>query len=373
MKKTTVIVSEIVGVMLIGLCAESRSGDQSPNVGTAHPIDSSYRLVWQDEFTGNRLDRSRWVPEDDTVLGQYGHGNGEAQAYLDAEGETFYVKDGYLTIVASYSPGKEYPLRDGPGGRFLRNIDHQPFRSAKLSTRKLASFTYGIIEARIRNPTDVAGRHTAIPVWPAFWLLPEAKKAPYSGYWDQAAARKKRKWAHSVWPYSGEIDVMEMSGRATRLYHAGAVYHKDPVNWTAGHIGWYSHYRRLDGAIDPRQWIADQKLDATLQATAGEDSYPQKFHVYGCHWTKEKIIFMLDGKEWGPGLDLTEKTKFGGRNVYNDYPFYLILNQAIGGNYFGVWGPEDPGPDKAGKNELYHFDLFPQSMHIDWVRVYQQQ
>jgi len=38
---------------------------------------------------------------------------------------------------------------------------------------------------------------------------------------------------------------------------------------------------------------------------------------------------------------------------------------------FGVWGPNDLGPDKKAKNELYDFDLFPQFMHIDWVRVYQ--
>ncbi|MGB2501746.1 MAG: hypothetical protein ACPIA2_18770, partial [Mariniblastus sp.] len=69
---------------------------------------------------------------------------------------------------------------------------------------------------------------------------------------------------------------------------------------------------------------------------------------------------------------LTNETKFGNRKIYNNYPFYLILNQAIGGNYFGVWGPNDPGPDKVAKNELYDLDLFPQSMDIDWVRVYQQ-
>ena len=82
---------------------------------------------------------------------------------------------------------------------------------------------------------------------------------------------------------------------------------------------------------------------------------------------------MLNHKEWGQGLDLTDTKKFGGRNIYNDYPFFLILNQAIGGKYFGVWGPNAPGPDKAGKNELYDYSLFPQSMQIDWIRVYREE
>ena len=343
-----------------------------PVLSDPHSSDGSFRLVWQEEFNGTKLNRKKWVAEDDPVIGQYGHGNGESQAYLDAEGDTFFVKDGKLTIVARYAPDAAYPLREKPYGKIKHNIDHQDFKSAKLTTAKLHSFTYGIFEARIKNPIGVDGKGTAIPVWPAFWLLPEAKTAPYSGYWDKAAADNKREWARSTWPYSGEIDIMEMSGRATRLYHAGAVYHKTSNNWTVGNIGWYSHYRRYDGVINPKQWIADQKLDSSLQATTGQKSYISDYHIYGCKWTRDRIIFMLDGKEWGPGLPLTNPSRFGGKKMYRDYPFYLILNLAVGGNYFGVWGPDSPGPDKKAKNELYDFTLFPQQMHIDWVRVYQQ-
>lgn len=38
----------------------------------------------------------------------------------------------------------------------------------------------------------------------------------------------------------------------------------------------------------------------------------------------------------------------------------------------GVWGPDNKGPDKKDNNELYDFELFPQYMYIDWVRIYQQ-
>lgn len=367
------VLTSLIISLAVAWSPECLAAEKAIKMGIAHPVYPTYKLVWHDEFSGKKLDRTKWAPVDDTAIGRYGHGNGEAQAYVDAEGETFYVKDGKLTIVAQYAPDKKYPLRDNPHGKLTKLINHQPFRSAKITSEKLASFTYGIIEARIKNPSDKSHKLTAIPVWPAFWMMPEKKTAPYAGYWDKAAADNKREWTYSSWPYSGEIDIMEMSGRATRLYHAGAVFHKSPKNWTAGHIGWYSHYRRIDGAIDPKQWVADQRLDGSMQPKPGEDSYPQDYHVYGCKWTKEKIIFMLDGKEWGPGLDLTDKSKFGGRAIYNNYPFFVILNQAIGGNYFGVWGPNDPGPDKKGKNELYDFKRFPQYMHIDWVRVYQKE
>lgn len=341
-----------------------------PTIGSPHATDAAYKMVWHDEFTGTQLDRSKWTAEDDAEAGEYGNGNLESQVYLDREGETFFVKDGKLTIAAFHKPGVKYPVKKD--GEVIKEIDTMPFQAAKLKTEELHSFTYGIFEARIKNPTDASGKYTAIPAWPAFWLLPEKATAPWSGYWDQESLKKKWEWAHSTWPYSGEIDIMEMSGRANRLYHGGVVYHNSPKRYTVGHITWYSHYQTVDGVIDPKRWIHDQKVVPELQAAPGEKSFAQDYYLYGCKWTKDKIIFMLNGKEWGPGLDLTDTKKFGGRKMYNDYPFHLILNLAIGGSYYRVWGPDFHGPDKEGDNELYDLDLFPQYMHIDWVRVYQK-
>jgi len=89
--------------------AEGKAGNEGvdkkfPSLGDAHRTDKSYTLVWQDEFTGNKLDRKKWVAVDDAKIGQYGHGNGESQTYLDAEGDTFFVKDGRLTLVAHHAP-----------------------------------------------------------------------------------------------------------------------------------------------------------------------------------------------------------------------------------------------------------------------------
>ena len=358
-------------LLILALALPSLSAEE-PAIGSPHPSHPGYKLVWQDEFSGNKLDRNKWRAVDDPTRGAYGHGNGEAQAYLDAEGRTFRVKGGRLTITAHHDPKAVYPLRDTPSGPVTKKTSGQDFASAKLTTEKLHSFTYGIVEARIRNPLADKGGKTAIPVWPAFWMLPETSTAPYDGYWDKTALDEKREWARSTWPYSGEIDIMEMSGRATRLYHAGAVFHTSAKRWTVGHIGWHSHYRRYDGAIDPKQWIADQKLHGSLQPRPGQKSYVSGYHTYGCKWTADQIIFMLDGKKWGPGLKLGDHTRFGGKKIYRNYPFYLILNLAIGGNYFGVWGPEDPGPDKKRPNELYDFTQFPQSMQVDWVRIYQK-
>ena len=103
-----------------------------PALGDPHSSDESFRLVWKEEFSGTKLDRKKWVAEDDSAIGQYGHGNGESQAYLDAEGDTFFVKDGKLTIVARHAPDAQYPLREKPYGKLKHNIGQQDFKSAKL-------------------------------------------------------------------------------------------------------------------------------------------------------------------------------------------------------------------------------------------------
>ena len=107
---------------------------KSPGLGAPHQSDNSYTLVWQDEFTGTRLDRKKWQAVDDTRAGKYGHGNGESQVYRDMEGTTFQVGNGVLSITAHHVPGKKYPLRnkyDGPIKNHVANLD---FTSAKLTT-----------------------------------------------------------------------------------------------------------------------------------------------------------------------------------------------------------------------------------------------
>ena len=44
--------------------------DKFPALGDVHHTDKSYRLVWQEEFSGTKLDRKKWVAVDDPKVGQ---------------------------------------------------------------------------------------------------------------------------------------------------------------------------------------------------------------------------------------------------------------------------------------------------------------
>jgi len=127
------------------------------------------------------------------------------------------------------------------------------------------------------------------------------------------------------WPGCGEIDVMENIGEA-------------------GHVYSTLHGPGYSGA---------KGISAPYELPAGE-AVNTDFHVYAVEWEPERIRFYLDDRlivERTP-KDLPPGTKW----VY-DHPFFLILNVAVGGEWPGY--PDDT-------------TVFPQSMLVDYVRVYRK-
>lgn len=129
---------------------------------------------------------------------------------------------------------------------------------------------------------------------------------------------------YGIWPASGEIDIMEARGSNT--------------NEIVGTIHYGNEYWEFN----------DQYFDSDTV------DFSQDFHVYSVHWTDQCIQFYVDGKELGNpntrSTTLPQTWPF-------DQPFHLILNVAVGGNY-------DGDPDATTQ--------FPQTMEVDYVRVYQE-
>lgn len=176
------------------------------------------------------------------------------------------------------------------------NWDQNKYTSAKLVTKGLQSWKNGKVEVKAKLPK---GRGT----WPAIWMMSENMKE---------------------WPDDGEIDIMEHVGYNPGFVHASV------------HTKKYNHI------------INTQKTDTIVVNDVSE-----KFHVYKMDWSPEKIDMYVDDTKYYTYIN-TEKT-------YEawpfDQPFYLILNQAVGGNWGG----------KEGVDE----NIYPQKFYIDYVRVYQ--
>jgi beta-glucanase (GH16 family) len=127
------------------------------------------------------------------------------------------------------------------------------------------------------------------------------------------------------WPKSGEIDIMEYLG-----------HERDTVLGTIhyGHDFWR---------------FRSQKLGTR----PNEPDLSQEFHVFTALWTKQCIQFQMDGINIGEPN--TRSTTLPTTYPF-DQAFHMILNVAVGGNLPG-------NPDGTTQ--------FPQTMEVDYVRVYQ--
>ena len=126
------------------------------------------------------------------------------------------------------------------------------------------------------------------------------------------------------WPECGEIDIMEYRGQEPSLV-LGTI-HGPGYSASAGVSGRYA----LQGA-----------------------RFDTDFHVFAIEWTEDGIDWFVDD-DFYHSVDRSDPS---GRWVF-DHPFFILLNVAVGGGFVGP-------PNES--------TTFPQSMLVDWVRVYQRE
>lgn len=125
------------------------------------------------------------------------------------------------------------------------------------------------------------------------------------------------------WPQCGEIDIMEQKGQ------------QPSVTYGSVHGPGYSG----GNAITKAYALTNGRFDTD-------------FHIYAVEWGEDYIDYFVDDFLYQriTPADVT------GQWVYNQ-PFFIILNVAVGGNFVGF--PTSGTP-------------FPQSMYVDYVKVYKQ-
>lgn len=126
------------------------------------------------------------------------------------------------------------------------------------------------------------------------------------------------------WPQCGEIDIMEQRGQ------------QPSVTWGSLHGPGYS----AGGAITKPYALTTGRFDTD-------------YHIYAIEWGADYIDYFVDDFLY----QRITPENVTGQWVY-DHPFFIILNVAVGGNFVGF--PTTGTP-------------FPQSMYVDYVKVYKQQ
>ena len=273
-----------------------------------------YKMVWNDEFNGTKLDMTKWNNEGAT--GRGGYGNKELQDY---EIDYCEVKEGSLIIKPQFEWDTKTKKIVG-----IKRPETTKVYSTKLWTKNQFSFTYGKVEFRAKLPK---GQGT----WAAAWMLGNDSN-------------------HGKWPMCGEIDVLETTSDLTKTIIPQSI-----------------HCNKFNGMPTS----PGNKYKHTTVNTATSE-----YHTYGIIWTSTSITFTIDGKEtWTYDPNKYVATGKGTSNVniwpFNK-PFYLILNCAVGGTLGGdvtptYWTKIDEKLSDTGVIS----EIYQDYMYVDYVRVYQ--
>ena len=179
------------------------------------------------------------------------------------------------------------------------------YYSGRIITKGLFSQAFGRFEARIKLPYGPG-------IWPAFWLLGS----------NIGGLNEKKEIIG--WPDCGEIDIMEMNGSKPNI---------------------------INGTIHGPGYSGG--LSITKSFGLINDRYDKDFHLFAIEWGQDYIDFFVDSTMYQRITPASAKGKW----VFNDQPFFILLNLAVGGNY--VTGLTDQ-------------TVFPQTMLVDYVRVYKE-
>jgi beta-glucanase (GH16 family) len=109
----------------------------------------------------------------------------------------------------------------------------------------------------------------------------------------------------------------------------------------------------VHGTVHGPGYSGKKAIGKPSQLSSGR--FADEYHIYAVEWTPDRVEFQVDGQTYHTVTSAS--LPVGTRWVY-DHAFFLILNLAIGGSWPG-------NPDQTTK--------FPQTMLIDYVRVYRQE
>ncbi|MCU0430871.1 MAG: family 16 glycosylhydrolase [Cytophagaceae bacterium] len=183
------------------------------------------------------------------------------------------------------------------------NMGGRSFTSGKIHTNGKFSQTYGRFEASVRL-SNGAG------LWPAFWMLPTVNN----------------------WPTTGEIDILEFRG--------------DMLNRVSGTL----HYGN--------PWPQNQNDGSDYYHPVND--LHTTFHTYAVEWEPGEIRWYFDNIRYKTETQ-TPNTLNPPSNNANTWPwttpYYIILNQAVGGWFTGVTVPANVIINKG-------------TIEFDYVRVY---
>jgi beta-glucanase (GH16 family) len=197
-------------------------------------VPPGYALVFNDEFSGASLDRTKWFTRYIYSSETLDRLNDENQRYLDDGNHK--LAGGVLYLVA-----KRSKLSRPSGVNYESGMVRSDF-----------TFRYGFLEARVKMPGGLG-------VWPAFWLNSDVSETG--------------KLSHPP-----EIDIFEFvnNGKDDKINGIHSAASKDPQAAT-------------------RFLYAHPSFNTRIQTYRAPFNFNDGFHTFGAEWTPDELSVFVDG------------------------------------------------------------------------------
>ncbi len=233
------------------------SSSAAKNFDIVEVSGNEWNLVWSDEFNSNTLNRDVWFPME-------GKSGKDTEPYYSRNSsKNIYLENGNLILKT-----------------IKEEYEGMPATAAHINTEDKVLFGYGRFEMRAKMPEGNK-------VWPAFWLMGDDE----------------------YWPYSGEIDILEMIGSDAYDDYFGSKKAIATFHY-ANSEGLHDHFGGNSGGI----LINDKKLS---------DDY----HIYAVEWEKDQLRWYFDDFLY---LTLNIDTP-DLKNALQENPMYMRLSVAMEG------------------------------------------
>ena len=162
------LVFKLIG--LVGMSVASGYSSPSTNCASALPQEpklSEWELLWQDDFTGDQLDNTKWE--------RCKRGKSDWNDTMSDDPRLLKIKEGILCL--------------GGIANDTKDKDPVDYLTAGVTSKGKYAFQYGQVQIRARFKS-------AQGAWPALWML----------------------GAEKPWPANGEIDLMEHLNFDNKVY-----------------------------------------------------------------------------------------------------------------------------------------------------------
>jgi beta-glucanase (GH16 family) len=268
-----------------------------------------YTLVFEDDFSGNSLDPSKWTP----ATGVKRNCGKERQWYSP---ENVLVSNGTLKLIA-----KKEPVPVTGWNPCTEASEDFEYTSGEIESK--FSFSYGIFEARIKIPTGMG-------YWPAFWTYGDGLDG-----------------------VNNEIDIFEFmnddSGEhVMTVYYNGQMHQTDYKDWVflpfihpVSFAGDY-HIFRLVWEPDRIEWYVDGELRR-----------------------RDSRYYELSGQE--AGCTINANTPYVENTIFTEDPMSILLNVAL---QSGEYAP-DNSTSFPGKMEVDWVRYYTKCRSIDITDISQ--